>query len=545
MLPYWLHPELRKMRWKKVKDPVYEYVYFNEIEKAVIDHPLTQRLRYICQLQLARLVYPSAEHSRFQHSLGVMHAMGIISSKVLSKLEAEKEKGGLTHEDFTTLVLASRLAGLLHDIGHIFLSHWAEEYLLSRARNIGFYSSHEEIGQILYKKFFRSYLSDYLQKKNDIKDIINVDLLLKAVDALMTPLEEPISLKTLLEVAEQSLSEGYKEYSKYLVPLIQALRGWLYTADELDYIMRDGRSAGVLGYGAIDWLRMLEETEVCHLMKKEAYVLCVRSWRKFSPAFVKYLDSFISLYRYCYLHKSAKAFERLLGRIFESDTIYFLNILSSLKNAIEKSQDIFAASYELWKFTDSIQLYEIIGVAKRLRKEEWMKKLMARERPLKCIFEAYIWCTNYEGFITLKNIVNNIKDGWRKGGDVELLNRLVGEAGATHTHPILSEGVSNGQVLFGEISLVRPKLLNYDMKEEFVIDRERKPTITLKLKDFCDSYIVPLMGRPPSFAKILVFVDEKFGTEDIIPNIKENIEILINMLCERHRDKIYKDAIPI
>ncbi|HEX2387384.1 MAG TPA: metal-dependent phosphohydrolase, partial [Candidatus Binatia bacterium] len=64
-------------------DPIHHYIQFTvplhkgEVtEKAVIDSPWVQRLRYIYQLQSARWVYPTAEHSRFQHSLGAMHLAG-------------------------------------------------------------------------------------------------------------------------------------------------------------------------------------------------------------------------------------------------------------------------------------------------------------------------------------------------------------------------------------------------------------------------------------------------------------------------------------
>ena len=63
-----------------IADPIHQYIQFTvpekkgEVtEKALIDSPWVQRLRYIYQLQSARWVYPSAEHSRFQHSLGAMH----------------------------------------------------------------------------------------------------------------------------------------------------------------------------------------------------------------------------------------------------------------------------------------------------------------------------------------------------------------------------------------------------------------------------------------------------------------------------------------
>ena len=69
-----------------IADPIHKYVSFTvpyatpdpheRTEKDLIDSPWVQRLRYIYQLQSARWVYPSAEHTRFVHSLGTMHVAG-------------------------------------------------------------------------------------------------------------------------------------------------------------------------------------------------------------------------------------------------------------------------------------------------------------------------------------------------------------------------------------------------------------------------------------------------------------------------------------
>src|ERR1700739_1452267 len=66
-----------------IADPIHRYLQFTVpqkkgemTEKALIDSPWIQRLRYIYQLQSARWVYPSAEHTRFVHSLGTMHVAG-------------------------------------------------------------------------------------------------------------------------------------------------------------------------------------------------------------------------------------------------------------------------------------------------------------------------------------------------------------------------------------------------------------------------------------------------------------------------------------
>jgi HD superfamily phosphohydrolase len=106
---------------KIINDPVYGFVQFTENDlMQVIEHPWFQRLRRIRQMGMAQLVYPGAVHTRFHHSLGACHLMGIA-------LEGIQKKGtSLTQSE----VVGARLAILLHDIGHGPFSHALEHTLL-------------------------------------------------------------------------------------------------------------------------------------------------------------------------------------------------------------------------------------------------------------------------------------------------------------------------------------------------------------------------------------------------------------------------------
>ncbi len=84
----------------------------------LIDSPEFQRLRRIKQLGLALFTYQGAEHSRFAHSLGVLHLM----TRVLDRLS---DRYHIAEEDRA----AARAAALLHDIGHGSFSHVMENVL--------------------------------------------------------------------------------------------------------------------------------------------------------------------------------------------------------------------------------------------------------------------------------------------------------------------------------------------------------------------------------------------------------------------------------
>ena len=124
-------------RAKIINDPIYGFI---EIDKGIINdlinHDYFQRLRRISQLGLSYLVYPGAEHSRFQHALGCLHLM----KKALGVLENKGHK--ITSDEKT----AVKIAILLHDIGHSPFSHALERTLI---KNI----SHEDITLLYLNRF--------------------------------------------------------------------------------------------------------------------------------------------------------------------------------------------------------------------------------------------------------------------------------------------------------------------------------------------------------------------------------------------------------
>ncbi|MGB9176833.1 MAG: HD domain-containing protein [Methanoregula sp.] len=114
---------------KIIKDPVHGYIEVEDFLLALLDSPPLQRLRYVRQLGFSYLVYPGANHTRFEHSLGTMFLA-----------DAAARRFGLSDKD-RRLVVA---AGLLHDIGHGPFSH-ASEPLIEEFLNM----THDDIGHIV------------------------------------------------------------------------------------------------------------------------------------------------------------------------------------------------------------------------------------------------------------------------------------------------------------------------------------------------------------------------------------------------------------
>jgi len=119
-------------------DPVYRYIRVAKAgaggvpgaaaEQDLIDHAWLQRLRRIHQLQSAWWVFATAEHSRFQHSLGAMHLAGEWARHLYPTLRS-------VHADAPSLAVVEetmRLGGLLHDVGHGPFGHFFDENYLAQ-----------------------------------------------------------------------------------------------------------------------------------------------------------------------------------------------------------------------------------------------------------------------------------------------------------------------------------------------------------------------------------------------------------------------------
>jgi len=142
-----------------IKDCIYLFIDVPEICQKFIDHPLFQRLRRIYQLGVVKYVFPTATHTRFEHSIGTMYLAGEVID-VLRKYTkiTEKEK---------ELVM---LAGLLHDIGHICFSHLAENNILKK---IFGYETHEQ-RSVRFIKEINNELN--LLQEQEIEQIANMVL---------------------------------------------------------------------------------------------------------------------------------------------------------------------------------------------------------------------------------------------------------------------------------------------------------------------------------------------------------------------------------
>lgn len=249
----------------EITDPVHKCIQITELERELIDAPVFQRLRRIKQLAGAHLVYPSAQHSRFEHSMGAMHVAGLVGDRLFS----------LNELDDHDLVQQLRAASLLHDIGHGPFSHLSEEVMMLRSNK-----DHEQIGKEIIRR-------------TEISDILST---------------HGFSPKQISD-----LSTGQSN-SKFMNEIIAGS----LSSDLMDYLPRDSLFTGA-EYGRIDYNRIINSFTITDgssiaLQRSSLY------------SFESMLISRYEMFKAVYFHKTVRAAEVMLlhSILLAFDSIDFL-----------------------------------------------------------------------------------------------------------------------------------------------------------------------------------------------------------------------------
>lgn len=214
------------------RDPIHGMIDISNTEEKIIKSEPFQRLRYIRQLGTTYLVYHGAEHTRFGHSIGVMH---LISRAIdcLSRKEPLKEYIKNHPDDFNRLRQTARLSALLHDIGHAPFSHVGEN------KEFGLFPQMEDVDGVI-----RSGHETYSHLI--IKNIIGPEI------------ESNFSDINTADILSLLLGTPYDAQQHFLCDLLD---GQL-DVDKMDYLLRDSHYCGVK-YGTYDLDRMLDVICIC------------------------------------------------------------------------------------------------------------------------------------------------------------------------------------------------------------------------------------------------------------------------------------------
>lgn len=243
----------------RIYDAVYGYVELNDVEFALVTLPIFQRLHGIKQLGPLHTVFPSAQHSRFSHSIGVFH----IVKKMIEHLKLEPDepnsdehKYKFNPEEKQEELL--KFAALLHDVGHVPLSHVGEEVLKSAAGEQSEAEPESQGQDRTYDVFeparpsWRNLFPEekYRGDSTKLHERLSAEIVLhsKDIDKVLMMVKGWEGEKER-NLAKQKIAQIIvgKDYSDVPTLLLHSE----LDADRLDYLLRDSFFTGV-GYGQID-----------------------------------------------------------------------------------------------------------------------------------------------------------------------------------------------------------------------------------------------------------------------------------------------------
>ena len=275
-----------------IADPIYQYDSFTvptpdfpdeKTEEDLIDSTWVQRLRRIYQLQSARWVYPAAEHSRFQHSLGTMHVAGEFGRYLYPSLK-EVCKDTPSVNCVEELL---RVAGLLHDVGHGPYGHFFDDHFLDQYK-----ITHEDLGKLIITKRLGKIIRQIRRSPTgpfadgERLDPNHVAMIIKM------PTGTDIKLPGWLQLLRQLFSG-------------------IYTVDNLDYVQRDAYMTGF-------------SLDIVDITRLRFYTFFTKDGLTIHQAGVsalsRFLNARLNLYTNVYYHRTTRALDLHLQEIFR-DTI--------------------------------------------------------------------------------------------------------------------------------------------------------------------------------------------------------------------------------
>jgi HD superfamily phosphohydrolase len=271
-------------------------------EDDLLDTAWLQRLRRISQLQSARWVFPTAEHSRFTHGLGVMHEAGTWARSLYPSLRAALPEAAPTEPipSEGLVVETLRMAGLLHDVGHGPFAHFFDDHVLAAfdapadprrpgAKRL----SHEDLSQRIIEDELGPLIRGLrrapggVPQRDAFADGESID---------------PAWVAFL--IAKPALSDpGMPRWVRWLAPLLSGV----FTVDNLDYVRRDAYLTGVAA-GPVDVDRLRRYTFISR-----------RGLTLYEPglgALEMFLTARRFMYQQVYFHRTVRAIDLDLADVF-------------------------------------------------------------------------------------------------------------------------------------------------------------------------------------------------------------------------------------
>ena len=272
-------------------------------EEDILDTIWLQRLRRISQLQSARWVFPTAEHSRFTHGLGVMHEAGLWGRHLYPSLvdTLAVTDPGLRPPSEGLVVETLRVAGLLHDVGHGPFAHFFDDHVLAAfaapadgRRPDGKPLTHEDLSQLIIERELATLIArlrrapgDGIPARDAFAEGEAIDPRWVAFLVSKPPLEDP----------------AMPRWVRWLQPLLSGV----FTVDNLDYVRRDAYLTGVSA-GPVDAERL----------RRYAFI-SERGLTLYEPglaALEMFLTARLFMYQQVYFHRTVRGIDLDLAEAF-------------------------------------------------------------------------------------------------------------------------------------------------------------------------------------------------------------------------------------
>ena len=326
---------------RRIRDNLYGTIDISTLEAELIAHPAFQRLRRIRQTSFLSLIFPGASHSRLEHSLGVMHLVGLAWGKIKDnqirlrqqcsryKSFATREQNPETGETTNGLLFptfsevesifassyvlqALRLAALLHDVGHPPFSHSGERFLPD-AKSVLRENTH-------LPEYLRKHISQLGTKSkstlvsHEILSVILIHEILGEVYFRNPKLAFQVSAQDIASLIIPSINpDPHSELIKHsALHLCRELISGDIDVDRMDYLRRDAKECGV-AYGHFDVDRVLDSLTFYFSPDDKQFHLALQY--SGLPALEDYLRARQSMYIQLYFHKTAAACEAMLQRM--------------------------------------------------------------------------------------------------------------------------------------------------------------------------------------------------------------------------------------
>ncbi|WP_314244717.1 HD domain-containing protein [Empedobacter tilapiae] len=341
------------MKTGKILDPIHGTIGITEIEKYIINQSIFARLRKVKQNTLLNLVFPGANHTRFEHSIGVMHISEQIFNRSNENFKiscAKNEKYGIKNKlyisisdliekdsdtNIDTIVQELRLAALLHDVGHGPTSHKFDHFTISGEELLNILKGEEIFNK--YLNYFDAFLTKEGKDKKIEHELVSIVFLIELLENLKIEqrfskfsLEviKKIKIENIIKMIDPEFLPDHKikinsiDCSDYFNSIISSFP---IDADRMDYMLRDTFYTGV-SYGLYDADRILMSVVPVKFIdivekegdSKEIEKITLGIKKSGLESIIRFVQSRNHLYNQIYFHKTNASTNAMLDFIFRN-----------------------------------------------------------------------------------------------------------------------------------------------------------------------------------------------------------------------------------